>query len=47
MTYYLFNTQVEHTVYNFEATRYLLSIEFAKNRDELSFDQLMKDINGN
>ena len=47
MTYYLFNTQIEHTVYNFEATRYLLSIEFAKNRDELSFDQLMKDINGN
>ena len=47
MTYYLFNTQIDHTVYNFEATRYLLSIEFAKNRDELSFDQLMKDINGN
>jgi hypothetical protein len=47
MTYYLFNTQVEHTVYNFEATRYLLSIEFAKNRNELSFDQLMKDIKGN
>jgi len=47
MTYYLFNTQVEHTVYNFEATRYLLSIEFAKNKNELSFDQLMKDIKGN
>ena len=34
-TYYLFNTQVSHTVYNFETTRYLMSIEFAKNKDYL------------
>ena len=47
MTYYLFNTQVEHTVYNFEATRYLLSIEFAKNRNELTFEDLAKDIRNN
>jgi hypothetical protein len=46
-TYYLFNTQVSHTVYNFETTRYLMSIEFAKNKDELSFDQLVKDIRNN
>lgn len=43
-TYYLFNTQVSHTVYNFETTRYLMSIEFAKDKDELSFEELVKDI---
>jgi hypothetical protein len=47
MTYYLFNTQVEHTVYNFETTRFIMSIEFAKNKDELSFNQLVKDIKDN
>jgi phage anti-repressor protein len=46
-TYYLFNTQVPHTVYNFETTRYLLSVEFAKDRDELSFNDLLKDIQTN
>ena len=44
MTYYLFNSQVNHTVYNFETTRYLLSIEFAKEKHELSFEDLVKDI---
>ena len=43
-TYYIFNTQVSHTVYNFETTRYLMSVEFAKDKDELSFDDLVKDI---
>jgi hypothetical protein len=47
MTYYLFNTQVEHTVYNFETTRYLLSIEFAKEKHELSFEDLLVDIRNN
>jgi hypothetical protein len=46
-TYYLFNTQVPHTVYNFETTRYLMSIEFAKNKDELSFEELVKDVQQN
>jgi len=46
-TYYLFNTQVPHTVYNFETTRYLLSVEFAKNSDELSFEDLVKDVQQN
>ena len=46
-TYYLFNTQVSHTVYNFETTRYLMSVEFAKDKDELSFDDLLKDIRSN
>ena len=46
-TYYIFNTQVPHTVYNFEDTRYLMSVEFLKNKDELSFDELMQDIKEN
>ena len=46
-TYYLFNTQVPHTVYNFETTRYLLSVEFAKDKDELSFEDLVKDVQQN
>ena len=44
ITYYLFNSQVNHTVYNFETTRYLLSVEFAKEKHELSFEDLLKDI---
>lgn len=43
-TYYLFNTQVPHTVYNFETTRYLLSVEFAKDKNELTFDDLLKEV---
>jgi hypothetical protein len=43
-TYYIFNTQVPHTVYNFETTRYLMSVEFAKDKSELSFEDLLNDI---
>lgn len=46
-TYYIFNTQVPHSVINFEVTRYLLSVEFEKNRDELTFEDLMNDIKDN
>jgi hypothetical protein len=46
-TYYIFNTQVPHTVYNFETTRYLMSVEFAKDKDALTFDTLMHDIKDN
>ena len=46
-TYYIFNTQVSHTVYNFETTRYLMSIEFAKDKDELIFEDLVKDVRTN
>jgi hypothetical protein len=45
-TYYLFNTQIPHTVYNFEATRYLMSVEFAKNKDELTYQELVKEVIG-
>ena len=43
-TYYAFNSQTPHTVYNFDKPRYLLSIEFTKEKSELSFNQLVKDI---
>lgn len=46
-TYYLFNTQVPHTVYNFETTRYLMSVEFAKDKNELTFEDLVKDVRNN
>jgi hypothetical protein len=44
MTYYLFNTQVNHTVYNFETTRYILSIEFEEDLDALSFEDLINEV---
>lgn len=46
-TYYLFNTQMPHTVYNFETTRYLFSIEFEKDVDNLSFEDLVNDVKDN
>jgi len=43
-TYYAFNTQIPHTVYNYSATRYLFSIDFVKDKDELTFNELVKTI---
>jgi hypothetical protein len=43
--YYLFNTQVPHTVYNYDSTRYLMSIEF--ENDKLSYEDLLNDIRSN
>ena len=40
-TYYLFNTQVRHTVINFYEPRYLFTIEFAADKDNLSFEDLL------
>lgn len=46
-TYYLFNTQVQHTIYNFEDTRYLFSLEFSRNKNKLTFCELLKDVQNN
>ncbi len=46
-TYYLFNTQVQHTIYNFEDTRYLFSVEFSKDKNKLTFCELLKDVQNN
>ena len=45
--YYIFNTQIPHTIYNFEDTRYLLSVEFLKDSANLSFNHVMEDIDKN
>jgi hypothetical protein len=35
---YWFNTQIMHTVINFEETRYMFTLEFVWQRDKLTFD---------
>lgn len=42
-TFYVFNNQVPHMVANFERSRYLMSVEFQANKNELTFDQLLKE----
>jgi len=39
-TFYVFNCQRLHCVYNFDKPRYLFSCEFSQSRDELSFERL-------
>lgn len=46
-TYYLFNTQTAHCVINYSKPRYLFSVEFAKDKDELTYDDLWLDITKN
>lgn len=46
-TYYVFNTQKDHTVFNFEMERYMLSIEFELDKDQLTFETLVTDIKEN
>jgi hypothetical protein len=43
-SYYVFNNQVPHMVLNFNESRYLMSIEFEADKNELTFDQLMREI---
>ena len=45
--YYLFDTQTPHCVINLGTPRYLFTIEFEKDLNELSFDDLRKDIREN
>jgi hypothetical protein len=39
-TFYVFNTQWPHTVLNFEAPRYLLSIEFVRDKNSLTYNEV-------
>lgn len=39
--FYLFNTQIEHCVINFNEPRYLLSCEFEKPKQELSYINIL------
>lgn len=43
-TYYLFNVQESHSVYNFSGVRYLLTLEFFKGKDALNYNQLVEEI---
>jgi hypothetical protein len=43
-TYYAFNNQVSHMVINFEERRYLMSVEFQEDKDQLTFEQLLMEI---
>ena len=43
-TFYLFNTQISHTVYNFDETRYVFTLEFEEDKDKLSFNQLKEGV---
>jgi len=46
-TYYLYNTQHEHMVINFQKPRYMFSVEFLQDKDKLTFDRLLKDVEEN
>ena len=43
-TYYVFNTQVNHMVLNFDKPRLLLTIEFGEDKDALSYDDLLLEL---
>ena len=43
-TYYAFNNQVPHMVINFAESRYLMSVEFKEDKDQLTFEQLLREI---
>ena len=45
--YYALNTQVSHTVYNFAAPRYMMSVDFSQKKNVLSYQQFIGDINEN
>ena len=42
--YYVFNNQVPHMVTNFAQSRYLMSVEFAEGKDELTYEQLLGEV---
>ena len=43
-TYYVFNTQENHIVFNFNSPRYLLTIEFGEDKNALGFDDIVKEL---
>lgn len=46
-TFYLFNTQIDHCVINFNKTRYVFSCEFKKKKDELNYMTVLDWIKNN
>lgn len=43
-TYYVFNTQVNHMVLNFDQPRLLMTVEFGEGKDALSYDDLLLEM---
>jgi hypothetical protein len=43
-SYYIFNNQVPHMVLNFNEPRYLMSVEFEADKNELSYEQLLGEV---
>lgn len=43
-TYYLFNAQVPHAIWNFEKDRYLISFELPEKLDTLRYPRLIKEV---
>ena len=43
-SYYVFNNQVPHMVINFNESRYLMSVEFKADKNELSYEQLLGEV---
>lgn len=43
-TYYVFNTQVDHMVLNFDKPRLLLTVEFGEDKNALSYDDLLLEL---
>ena len=44
---YIFNNQKDHMVVNYDGLRFMITLEFEANKDHLTFDQLVKDIEAN
>lgn len=42
--FYLFNTQINHTVFNFDKERYIFSAEFEKDKNKLNYSDLYNRI---
>lgn len=43
-TYYAFDNQVPHAIYNFDRERYLFTVEFEEDKTKLTFDNLVQEI---
>lgn len=43
-SFYLFNTQAMHTVVNFEEPRYLFTIEFEKDKESLTYNEILNTL---
>ena len=43
-TYYLFNNQIEHAVFNFYRPRFVFTVEFEEDKEALSFERLKAEV---